>query len=108
MLEITNKALEKLKKIIIDEQIPGDQGLRLEVAAGGCSGSSYAMFFGPQTEEDVVVDLQDAFKVFIKNEDKMLLEGCTVDFEGTSINGKFRIHNPQAKKTCGCGDSFSA
>lgn len=108
MLEVTDKALEKLKKIIIDEEIPSEQGLRLEVASGGCSGSSYAMFFGPQAEEDIVVELQDSLKVFVKNEDKDLLEGCRIDFEGTSINGKFKIHNPQAKKTCGCGDSFTA
>ena len=106
MLTVTPSALEKLKKIQQEEQIPQEEGLKIQVVPGGCSGSSYEMYFGPQ-ENDESLDFE-GLKVFISKDHLTFFQGAAIDFEGTGINGKFRIHNPNVKKTCGCGDSFSS
>ncbi len=106
MLTVTPNALERLKKIKEEEKITQEEGLKIQVVPGGCSGSSYEMFFGPQ-EEDEKIEFS-GLNIFISKDNIEFFKNVSIDFEGTGINGKFRIHNPNVKKTCGCGDSFTA
>jgi iron-sulfur cluster assembly protein len=106
LLTITNKAADQIKNIFAAEDPPEGHGLRLGVAGGGCSGLSYKIEFSEPKDKDRVIELQ-GFKVFIDPKSSIYLRGITLDFKD-GLNGKgFVFDNPNAKNTCGCGESFS-
>jgi iron-sulfur cluster assembly protein len=108
MVGVTETALEKLISLMMEEGItPDTHNLRVGVAGGGCSGLQYEMDFDDQVnEKDTVVDLE-VIKVVIDNRSLLYLAGTTLDFKG-GLNGKgFEWINPNATRTCGCGESFS-
>ncbi|RYZ95475.1 MAG: iron-sulfur cluster assembly accessory protein, partial [Proteobacteria bacterium] len=82
--------------------------LRVSVIGGGCSGMSYKLDFVPEgTERDRTFE-QDGVKVVVDPKSILFLEGMELDYSG-GLNGKgFVFSNPNAKKSCGCGNSFSA
>lgn len=104
-ISLTQRALREVTKIFEDEQPGDDVGLRISVSSGGCSGLSYEMDFAPKNTGDMVVDL-DAIRVYLDAKSSVYLRGTTIDFEG-GLRGKgFVFSNPNASKTCGCGESF--
>ena len=104
VLTITERAAAEVKKLLAEE--PGKSGLRVEIRGGGCSGMSYGMSFDNAQEKDHVLD-QQGIKVFVDPKSAIYLKGSIVDFEA-GLSGKgFTIKNPQAKGSCGCGNSFS-
>jgi iron-sulfur cluster assembly protein len=108
MVQVTETALEKLITLMMEEGItPDTHNLRVGVAGGGCSGLQYEMDFDDQiNEKDNVYDL-DAIKVVIDNRSLLYIAGTTLDYKG-GLNGKgFEWVNPNATRTCGCGESFS-
>jgi iron-sulfur cluster assembly protein len=108
MVQVTETALEKLITLMMEEGItPETHNLRVGVAGGGCSGLQYEMDFDDQiNEKDNVYDL-DAIKVVIDNRSLLYIAGTTLDYKG-GLNGKgFEWVNPNATRTCGCGESFS-
>jgi iron-sulfur cluster assembly protein len=108
MVGVTETALEKLISLMMEEGItPDTHNLRVGVIGGGCSGLQYEMDFDQQVDEtDTVVDL-DALKVVIDKRSLLYLVGTTLDYKG-GLNGKgFEWINPNANRTCGCGESFS-
>lgn len=108
MVQVTEIALEKLISLMMDEGItPDTHNLRVGVIGGGCSGLQYLMDFDDQVDEkDSVYDL-DGIKVVIDNRSLLYLAGTTLDYKG-GLNGKgFEWINPNANRTCGCGESFS-
>ena len=108
MIQVTEKAAERIRQIMAKEGVAGVQGgLRLAVQGGGCSGLSY--LFKLETKEragDHVFGNGDA-KVLIDPKSFVYLDGLTLDYKESLIQSGFTIDNPNAQKTCSCGTSFS-
>ena len=105
IVKITEKAIEQIKKIN-EQETDAAKGLRLAVIGGGCSGLSYKIEFSEQKEKDNVFDYEGV-KVLIDPKSSIYLKGITLDFQD-GLNGKgFVFNNPNAKNTCGCGESFA-
>jgi len=106
LVSITPKAIEQIKHISTTENLDGKKGLRLAVTGGGCSGLSYKIEFSDLREKDNILDF-DGVKVLIDPKSLIYLKGIVLDFKD-GLNGKgFVFDNPNAKNTCGCGESFS-
>lgn len=106
LVTITDKALQQIRVIRDQEHPSEDQGLRLAVIGGGCSGLSYKIEFSAPKEKDNVLEFGDV-KVFVDPKSTIYLKGITLDFRD-GLNGKgFVFENPNAKNTCGCGESFT-
>ena len=105
-IKITDKALSQILKIRVENDIPADYALRIGVKGGGCSGMSYDMGFdGEQKEGDTIISKGD-LNIYVDGKSLFYLTGTELDF-ADGLNGKgFRFNNPNAAKTCGCGDSF--
>ena len=106
MITLTDTATTKVKQLIEAE---GEAGLALRVAVrpGGCSGFSYEMFFDTDIADD---DLKTAYgdvQVVVDPSSAQLLEGATLDYKDGLEQSGFAITNPNAQRTCGCGQSFS-
>lgn len=106
LISITEKALEQIKTIAVNDNPDGSKGLRLAVTGGGCSGLSYKIEFSNPKEKDNILQF-DNVKVLIDPKSVIYLKGIVLDFKD-GLNGKgFIFENPNAKNTCGCGESFS-
>lgn len=106
IISITDKALDQIKVISQAENSDGSRGLRLAVTGGGCSGLSYKIEFSDKKEKDNVLDF-NGIKILIDPKSVIYLKGIVLDFKD-GLNGKgFSFDNPNAKNTCGCGESFS-
>lgn len=108
MVTVTERAVNQLLVLMNSEGIsPDTHKLRVGVIGGGCSGLSYQMKFDDKTEStDTVVDL-DSIKVCINKLSLLYLAGTELDYQD-GLNGKgFEWKNPNATRTCGCGESFS-
>jgi iron-sulfur cluster assembly accessory protein len=108
VVTLTSKAVAKVKELM-EQQDPKPAAVRLGVRGGGCSGFSYAMVFDDvptATENDDEIDL-DGLKVRVDNMSAMYLEGCEVDYVDGLAGAGFTFNNPNVKRTCGCGSSFS-
>jgi iron-sulfur cluster assembly protein len=107
-IKVTPKALYQLNKLKEENNIPKEFGLRVGVKGGGCSGFSYHMGFDKSPGEGDAIIETDELKIFIDGKSLFFLTGCELDFSD-GLNGKgFVFNNPNATKTCGCGQSFSA
>ncbi len=106
MITITEKAAYKAKTFMKAENKEGF-GLRLYVTGGGCSGFKYGMAFeGNAVEEDTVIEM-NGMKLFIDPYSAPMLAGTEIDYNDGLQDTGFSIKNPNAKSTCGCGQSFS-
>lgn len=105
-IRITDKASNEIKKIMDENKIPAGYGLRVGVKGGGCSGLTYSLGFDADTRDgDTIID-SDGVKLFIDGKSLFYLTGTELDFSD-GLNGKgFVFNNPNATKTCGCGESF--
>jgi len=102
-MTVTDKAANKIKELIKQEN---KKGLRISVLPGGCSGSKYGMELDDEIKEDDIIIEEKGIKIFIDKESIMKLNGCNVDFIDSLQGAGFKIGNPNATTTCGCGDSF--
>jgi iron-sulfur cluster assembly protein len=83
-----------------------DVGLRVGVKGGGCSGLTYSMGFDPESRDGDTIIEQDDIKLYVDGKSLFYLMGTELDFT-SGLNGKgFVFNNPNAIKTCGCGESF--
>lgn len=106
MIEITPKAVQKIREAFAREGVTG--GLRLGVLGGGCSGLSYQFKFDKQPRpKDNVMNFDDV-QVYVDPKSMLYLDGMTLDWKDSLIHSGFVFENPHAKKNCGCGTSFSA
>ena len=103
---VTETAVREIKKILERQNVPGTF-LRVGVKGGGCSGLSYLMNLDAQMGELDRVFEFDSVKVVVDVKSLLYLNGLTLDYTGDLLNGAFRFNNPQAKRSCGCGSSFS-
>ena len=105
MIDVTNNAVRQLKNLLAQQPGNATKGLRVEVAKGGCSGLHYEMTLGEREEGDATVE-RDGVQFFIDDESVAYLRGATLDFIDGLTGAGFRIVNPNASRTCGCGSSF--
>lgn len=107
-IKVTPKAAEQIKKIMSENNIPAEYGLRIGVKGGGCSGLSYSMGFDTSSNDGDKVVEADGIKLFVDGKSLFYLTGTELDFSD-GLNGRgFVFNNPNAVKSCGCGNSFSA
>jgi iron-sulfur cluster assembly accessory protein len=92
---------------IIGQPNPEDKGLRIYVETGGCSGMSYAMEISTRQPNDEEFSSHGA-KLFVEDRGLVYLAGSVIDYKDGLSGAGFRITNPNAKQTCGCGKSFEA
>ncbi|MGZ4683265.1 MAG: iron-sulfur cluster insertion protein ErpA [Acidimicrobiales bacterium] len=106
MIALTDNAAVKVKDLITQE---GNDELMLRVAVrpGGCSGFSYEMFFDTDKDGDDLIADYAGVKVVVDPSSAQLLAGATLDYSDGLQGAGFAIDNPNAQKTCGCGNSFS-
>lgn len=107
MVTITEKASQKAKAFMQAEKKEGF-GLRLYVTGGGCSGFKYGMAFEEKEVEDDTVVEMNGIKLFIDPYSAPMLKDTQIDYNDGLEGTGFSIKNPNAKSTCGCGQSFSA
>ena len=104
---VTEKAVKRLKAVMSSEG-KEDHVLRMSVEGGGCSGMSYKMDFDmTQGDFDKVFET-NGLKVVCDLKSWLYLKNVTVDYSDDMLTGGFKIKNPNAERTCGCGTSFSA
>jgi len=104
---ITEVAEKQLKKLMLDSKVTPEHFLRVGVRGGGCSGLSYELAFDNIDQKDDNIFETNNIKVHIDRKSLLYLFGTELDFtEG--LNGKgFQFINPNASRTCGCGESFA-
>ena len=107
-LQLTEKAAREVKRIISEQKISGATMLRVGVKGGGCSGFEYALGFETAANElDDIVSDWHGVRVAVDQKSALYLDGMEIDFyDGLDKRG-FVFNNPNAKKTCGCGTSFT-
>lgn len=106
VVTITPRAAQEIRKIKTDNNIPDEHALRLGVKGGGCSGMSYVLAFDESPKERDTVYQMEGLTVFVDPKSQFYLSGTVLDFSG-GLNGKgFVFNNPNATRTCGCGNSF--
>ncbi len=108
MINVTESAAEKAITLINNsESAPEDElGLRMQVIGGGCSGFQYNLEFGAAKETDRVFEFH-GLRVYIDPRSSLYLAGSVLDYNDGLMDSGFKITNPNAKNTCGCGESFS-
>lgn len=105
VLVVTPPAVAKIKQLLMEKNIP-DYALRVFVAGGGCSGLQYGMAFEGNVQEfDTTLEI-DGVKMVIDPTSLLYVRGAMIDFVDSLMGGGFRIDNPNAVSTCGCGHSF--
>ncbi|HBN45427.1 MAG TPA: iron-sulfur cluster assembly accessory protein [Candidatus Marinimicrobia bacterium] len=105
-ITVTPRAINKIKNAM---KVDGKDGwmLRMGVEGGGCSGMNYKMTFDETPGEMDKVMESNGLKILCDLKSWLYLKGLEVDFSDDLLNGGFKIHNPNANRTCGCGTSFS-
>jgi len=106
-VSFTESAVKEITRLMQSENIPADHALRVGVKGGGCSGMSYILGFDKKETGDTDYQI-DGVHVIMNKSHELYLFGMQIDFQqGLNARG-FVFENPNAKKTCGCGSSFSA
>jgi iron-sulfur cluster assembly accessory protein len=103
---LTSAAAAKVAQLVAAEGDP-NLALRVAVRPGGCSGFSYEMFFDADVAADDIVKEFEGVKVITDPASAGMLIGATLDYKDALQGGGFAIDNPNASRTCGCGNSFS-
>ena len=104
---VTKAAVKKLKNVMKSDD-KEDYFLRMSVEGGGCSGMTYKMDFDKQQKEFDKVFESNGLKVICDLKSWLYLKDVRIDYSDDLLNGGFKIKNPNAERTCGCGTSFSA
>ncbi len=107
MISITDIAKEKLVELRQTEGHPEDAKLRVSVKGGGCSGLMYDLGFDDEVVDSDQIIEDKGFTILVDKKSVLYLAGTTLDFSD-GLNGKgFQFVNPNASRTCGCGESFA-
>ena len=104
---VTKKAVKRLKAVMASEG-KDDYYLRMSVDSGGCSGMNYKMDFDKNMKNFDKMFETNGLKVVCDLKSWLYLKDITIDYSDDMLNGGFKIENPNAERTCGCGTSFSA
>ena len=105
-VSLTEGAKKEVKKLMTQQELSSDFGLRLGVEGGGCSGMSYILGFDQKKDGDSEYEIE-GIRVFMNKAHGLYLVGMEVDFQNGLNSRGFVFSNPNAASTCGCGTSFS-
>jgi iron-sulfur cluster insertion protein len=105
MITLTESAIERLKEIMAAE--PEGSKLRVFVQGGGCSGFEYGFTIDSDVNEDDFTYEFDTINVLIDSMSSQYLVGARIDYKEDLMGSSFKIDNPGAESTCGCGSSFA-
>ncbi len=106
MMTISDNAVKHLRGLLADRSdAPEGSGLRIFIDKGGCSGLQYGMNFDEPKADDEIIE-RDGVRVLIDKESLGFLRGAVIDYCDDLTGTGFRIQNPNARRTCGCGTSF--
>lgn len=105
-IEISDQAIDEVRRMMAKEQVNA-AGMRVGVKGGGCSGLSYNLAFESQARTGDKVFERDGIKLFCDLKSYIYLNGTVLDYDGGLMGKGFTFMNPNAKKSCGCGSSFS-
>ena len=106
-ITVTKQAVKRLKAVMKSED-KDNQYLRMSVESGGCSGMSYKMDFSSEKKEFDKIFETNGLSVICDLKSWLYLKDIEVDYSDDLLNGGFKINNPNAERSCGCGTSFSA
>ena len=104
MLTLTDSAVKYLRTLVEEKGEPG-KALRIYIERGGCAGMSYGMTLDEPKPDDFAAE-RDGMKVIVDPDSLQYVEGSTVDYCDDLTGTGFRIQNPKASRSCGCGTSF--
>lgn len=102
---LTQRAAEETMLRLKAEEDSAGKGLRIYIEPGGCSGVQYGMTFDMERDGDVVNECHGV-KVLVDSVSCDYLDGTTIDFSDALTDGGYKMSNPRAKQSCGCGRSF--
>lgn len=104
-ITLSDAAVEKIQSLV---QAPeaAERGLRVKVVGGGCSGLSYKMDLDQKRDGDRVFE-RDGARVLIDRKSYLYLNGTELDYSDDLMHAGFNLRNPNVKRSCGCGSSFS-
>lgn len=106
-VHLTAAAVDTVRNLLVQKNVP-DYGLRVFVAGGGCSGMQYGMALEAEARPYDHVIEQSGVKVFVDPTSMMYLNDATIDYVDSIMGGGFKVENPNAASSCGCGTSFKA
>jgi|TARA_B100000780_G_scaffold53536_1_gene33339 iron-sulfur cluster insertion protein len=104
-VSITKNAADKIINLL-DEENPGMK-MRLSISGGGCSGFQYGFEFDSDYGDDDIIFNENGAELVVDKVSIMYLNGSIVDFEDKLMESSFKVNNPNAASSCGCGTSFS-
>ena len=107
MIQLTERATKEIRRIIQEQNMSEATALRVGVKGGGCSGFSYTLGFDDQISEIDQLSEVEGVKVVCDPKSFLYLNGTQIDFEDNLMGRGFKFGNPNAAKSCGCGESFS-
>ena len=107
MISISDRAIKEVRRIIDEQNLPDETVLRVGVKGGGCSGFSYSLGFDDTVHDTDQISETEGVRVVCDPKSFLYLNGTEVDFEESLMGRGFKFGNPNASKTCGCGESFS-
>lgn len=107
MIQLTERATREIRRIIAEQKMAEDTALRVGVKGGGCSGFSYTLGFDDQISEVDQVSEVEGVRVVCDPKSFLYLNGTQIDFEDNLMGRGFKFGNPNAAKSCGCGESFA-
>ena len=108
VIEVTPPAAERIRDLLAKDGKLESHGLRLKVVGGGCSGLRYELAFDDRVNENDTELEVGEIRVIVDEKSALYLVGTTLDFVDTLQESGFKMVNPNAKSTCGCGESFGA
>ena len=103
---LTDSAAQRIAWVLSQDEYRGRM-LRISVSGGGCSGFQYGFTFDEDRVDGDVLIERDGARVLVDDVSLDLLKGSVIDYVEDMIGASFAIRNPQAKTSCGCGNSFS-
>ena len=107
MITLTENAAKEIQTIMKKNELSEDVCVRVGVKGGGCSGMTYKMSFDNQKQEFDKVFESQGINIICDLQSWMYLKGTNIEYSDDMLNGGFKITNPNAERTCGCGTSFS-
>ena len=108
VIEVTEHAAQRIRELLGKDGKEQTHRLRMRVVGGGCSGLRYELAFDDQIRDvDTAIEV-NGVRVILDEKSALYLAGTTLDFVDTLQESGFKISNPNASSTCGCGESFSA
>ena len=108
LVNVTDSAAEQIKRLLDSEGKLSTHALRMKVVGGGCSGLQYQLMFDDSQRDDDAIVESDGVIVRVDEKSALYLVGTTLDYVDSLMESGFKIENPNATNTCGCGSSFGA